>query len=415
MTVHVRTIALYLFCTLLSYLAGVYFGGILLALFVLFLLFPVVSTLVLLHWFVSFEFYQSFTTYQALRGQNVEYWLFLRNEAALPLHRVVVRFHAPAANQDEMLPPFVTSLGQGERIERRFQVAFPHRGVYPVGMASIEISDFLSFFSMHRTISPRYFAVYPTICELADFAIEWQELRAQASSRPAIRRTERSYFGWLREYRDGEPVGAICWKKFATTGKPYLKEYEGAAGGVARIYFDLDQCTDPEYDTLSQQDTSVEVLIAVVKFLLDRGITTEVVAAGDPSFRFEGDHPSCFQTLYQATTELVFHRAPSPAQLYQNEYARGILDRSLSSVVLITHRIDPALIAVMEGMQDSHNRIALILIQVGSPREDNADRERLLALAPAAVQVIAVKDQTTMPLALAGDMGMYRGVGSDGS
>ena len=401
MTIHIRTIVLYAFCTLLSYLAGVYFGAALLALFYLFLLYPVVSILLLVHNFVSLEFYQVLGSLEAVRGQPVDYWVFLRNESPVPVHRVVVRFHPTDPQVEEMLPSLVLSLGSRERPERRFRLRFRHCGIFPIGVMNVEMEDFLRFLTLRRKVAPRYCSILPRIHELRGFALGADFLRGMTTTRPAASESDRAFFGWLREYRSGEPVHDISWKKFAATGKPYLKEYEGSTGGIARIYFDLRESCDQRVDSFARQDGSLEVLVAVVKYLLDRSITTAVLAPGDPPYRFEGNHPGCFRLLYRSVPSLSFHDAPSPARLYLLDNKGG--GSIHSSVIFIVHRIDAALTSVLESMSRSRVPVALLLNHIGTPPDiRQADRNLLQTVHRSEAKIVRIEDQTMISRALEG-------------
>lgn len=394
MTVHVRTIALYLFCLMLSYLAAAYFGSVLLIIFYVLLLYPIVSAVVLIHWFINLDFYQSFRSYQAVRGQSVDYWLFLCNDGSLPITRVCVRFHS-------ILSPLVSSLGTQERREHHFQVRFSHRGVYPVGVASVEISDFLHFFTLRKKTPSRYFSVYPRIYELNRFVVGMEDLRGWINARPEVDDSDRSFFGWLRDYREGEPIHSICWKKFAATGRPYLKEFEGAAGGVVHIYFDLRECLDSGIDNLSQQDGSLEILVAIVKYLLDRSITTLVTAPGNPPYQFVGAHRDSFRSFYLSTLSLSFHRAPSPAQLFRMDSVNMLSE--YCTQIFIAHAFDEDLMSVIEGGQKSHAKMVLFMNHIGSPQEVRQfNQRRLSAISASQVPIIVVENQESLPQFLTG-------------
>jgi hypothetical protein len=119
-----------------------------------------------------------------------------------------------------------------------------YAGLYEFRVSSVELFDFLGFFRykvpLHRHLpeNPAYMPILPKINRFSRAPRVFSELI------PPMRKTsERSETVGGREYRPGDDLRTINWKRTARTGVLYVKEYEKGTQDFHMLYIDLTRPT----------------------------------------------------------------------------------------------------------------------------------------------------------------------------
>ncbi len=350
MRVNFKLLSLYAFSLSIMYLAGLYFGDVLQMLFIFFCLYPVFSLFSLVIWYAGLDFEQSFSTLMPVKGEKINYRLMIFNRSFLPLPSVKMEFEhvSPSMNLD--LPPYSASIGAGRGHDNTFEIQCPYRGEYTIGIKSLEVHDFFQLFSLKKNVRPEKFTVFPRVIELDTFSPVATTIEGDGKNASAGIMPDSTLFQQLREYREGDSIRHIYWKKYASTGRPILKEYERTKKSGVRIYFDTRKHQWRGVNELEQEDVSVETLVALVKYLLDRRIHTTVIAPGWKGGLFASQEPEYFEEFYRATLDLRFSPVASPVVVYHEDRSTGDLESQ--TVIFITHIIDPKIFAIRENAQE---------------------------------------------------------------
>jgi uncharacterized protein (DUF58 family) len=248
------------------------------------------------------------------------------------------------------LPTYVASIGAGRVHEKTFEIRCPYRGEYTVGIKSLEVHDFFQLFSLRKKAKPERFSVYPRIVELERFLPVARVIEGSGKNASAGIMPDPTLFQELREYREGDSIRHIYWKKYASTGRPILKEYERTKKSGVRIYFDTRKHRWRGVNELEQEDVSVEVLVALVKYLLDRKVHTSVIAPGWRKGIFASQDPEFFDDFYRSTLDLTFSDTASPVSFYHEDRSTGNLESQ--TVIFITHIIDPKIYTIRENARE---------------------------------------------------------------
>jgi len=103
--------------------------------------------------------------------------------------------------------------------------------------------------------------------------------------------------------------------------------------------------------------------VALVKLFLDRGITTTVRAPGRTVYSFRAESSYRFADFYNSNFELIFQDTCSPLSLYRSEWKNRTVESS--SIIYITHIIDPDLFVLIEESLGSTNRVTVVFNQTG--------------------------------------------------
>ncbi len=366
MRVNVRLLALYLFSLFIMYLAGVYFGDVLFVLFIFFCFFPGLSLIVLIIWYIGLGSKQSFSTLMPVKGDMLDYRLMIFNKSFVPVPSVKVNFQSVSSALDAELPSFSIGVEPGAARRKIFRVRCLYRGEYEIGISSLEISDFFQLFSFRKKTKPTKLSVYPRIVELEPNSPIAAISSGNGNRVSAGMHSDPTLFKQLREYREGDSIRHIYWKKYASIGKPVLKEYEHTKRAGARIYFDTRKNQWNGINELEQEDVSVEILVSLVKHLLEKGVHTTVIASGWPEGSIASDEETAFEDFYRSTIDLKFGEEPSPAAAYFEDRRVGNLESQ--TVLFITHIIDPEIFTIREYARE--HELHFLINSAGYPRKE---------------------------------------------
>ena len=417
-TLRLRACGVYLFAVVLCYLAAAYLGEFFAVFATVFIVLPLVSLVLLLIAAAGLRYAQHFSNEQPVKGQELQYRCIIENGSALPLPRVRARFRAirPAgggatAGSDAAAAGVVRGADgsdSGERdsgdgiatylpghqfVEREQTVQLPYRGIYSVGLDRIELSDTLQLFSVRPRVRVREFRVYPRILPISEFQPGTERRLGTSEVGSLGNLPDYSLFNQLREYRPGESVRHLAWKKFASTGVPVVKEYDSTSEPAVSIYVDLRPVPSGAEDVLLTEDVTVEALVALVNHFLKRNLPVTVRAAGRTSYEFIGDHASDFGRFYESTFELLFVSDISAARLYESHLETG-MNTEVNSMFFITHLLDPELLILLDEQRSSNFQVTLIHNQTAEPAERHAGYFNRLR--EQGTRVVALRGSTTI-------------------
>ena len=412
-TVKLRACGVYLFAGVLAYLAAAYLGEFFAVFATVFILLPLVSLTILLIAAAGLRYNQHFSNEQPVKGQELQYRCIIENGSALPLPRVRARFRAirpatggggtesgdagDAAGASRTTGRdgggILTYLPGHQFVEREQTVQLPYRGIYTVGLDRIEIGDTLQLFNVRPRVRAREFRVYPRILPIGEFQPGTERRLGTSEVGSLGNLPDYSLFNQLREYRPGESVRHLAWKKFASTGIPVIKEYDSTSEPAVSIYVDLRPVPSSAEDVLLTEDVTVEALVALVNHFLKRNLPVTVRAASRTSYEFIGDHASDFGRFYESTFDLLFVSDISAARLYETHLETG-MNTEVNSMFFITHLLDPELLILLDEQRSSNFQVTLIHNQTAEPAGRHAGYFNRLR--EQGTRVVALRGSTTI-------------------
>lgn len=379
-TLRLRACGVYLFAIVVAYLAAAYLGTFFAVFATVFILLPIISLLLLVIAAAGLRYSQHFSNEQPVKGQELQYRCIIENGSALPLPRVRALFRAIRPTADDggggqsgagAAQRLLTYLPGHQFVEREQTVQLPYRGIYAVGLDRIELSDTLQLFTVRPRVKVREFRVYPRILPIGSFQ-PGSERRLGTSEVGSLGTLpDYSLFNQLREYRPGESVRHLAWKKFASTGVPVVKDYDSTSEPAVSIYVDLRPVPRAAPDALLTEDVTVEALVALVNHFLQRNLPVTVRAASRALYEFIGDHSSDFARFYESTFELLFVSGISAARLYETHLETG-MNTEVNSMFFITHLLDPEILLLLEEQRASNFQVTLIYNQTAGAGDSHA-------------------------------------------
>ena len=366
MPLKLKNIRLLAFGLFFIFLAASYFGSYLYVLYYFTILLPLLSIALCFYSLIGLKYYQYFDTEHPVKGQEIHYRLNLSNESFVPVSHIHCRFKTINPHLSLTIPNFSTYLKSKGQIEESYTFRCSYRGVYTVGLEQIEVEDPLKLISVRPRVDYRTFYVYPRILALRNFSLGLPATEGIGSGTSFGGDPDFSLYTQLKDYRPGEPIRHMHWKKFAAIGKPFIKQFETTSEPGLSIYFDLRYTDLDEVNSLEIEDTSVEILVALVKYFLDREVPVNVTAPGRAVYEFNGTSHSQFDTFYQSTMGLFFQKTISPAQMYLADTRAGFV--SGNSVFFVTHLMDASIFNLIETSLATDEVFTVIFNQVGYPK-----------------------------------------------
>lgn len=328
-----------LLCALL-YLAGMSFGGPLEFLFYAAAALFFLCTAVFIANCFALRFVESFSTEHPVKGEKIDYTLGIANESRVPLPRLRLSFRRPSAAQ-EHFPDEYHYLGRGGSIEERKTVSCRVRGIYEVGIDRASIADLFGFFRFYPSVFFRTFYVYPRLVELERLGFEDSPEAPEQGARRGLCEL-REEFDFVDEYRRGDSMKDICWKRFFVTGSPSVKRYEHSARRMAELHADLRPAGT--LDPRGEEDLTLEILLALQKYFLSKGILFRSYGGCRPLV----DSAAGVEGLRRFYESTIFLRFDETMPLSESVRSAGGGAAS-GALVLITHIVDYSTIELLEG------------------------------------------------------------------
>ena len=264
--------------------AGLYTG---MRIWYIFLFAQILLLLVILglnQWTVrTFSYTQTLDADTGVKGEETGLHLSVRNEKPFPLSmmKVDVELAAPSENTQISfsLLPFA-----GREFD--FRVRMPYRGLYPIGITTMRITDVFGLlplrFDMRRlhyyrqpelTVYPRAEAPSSLYADVADEKLFGERYLLSAESGSSVT--------GARAYRPGDPLKQIHWKKSAAHGELFVKQYEQPIRENIAVL--LDNCAHGRSgeEALARADTVCEAAACITLPCLSRNRSASLRALCD--------------------------------------------------------------------------------------------------------------------------------------
>ena len=337
----------------------------------------------------TFAYTQSLDVTEAVKGSETALHLSIRNEKPFPLSmmKVDVEMAAPSENTQVSfsLLPFT-----GKEFD--FKVAMPYRGVYPIGITTMRITDIFGLlpmgFDMRKlkyyrqpelTVYPRAETPDSLYADMADEKLFGERYLHASESGSSI--------SGARAYRPGDPLKQIHWKKSAQHGELFVKQYEQPARENVAVF--IDNCAHGEAGeaALAAADTVCEAAACITLHCLARNRSALLRALGDTKGVSQGEEApdmADFEKVRRWLALLPFEdKAPGPLPL---EDCRGG-----SALIVITSACSEALEANIAEAAPFFSAVTLVLVGDGHADTGLTPTVRLPVGCDVAAELVALE------------------------
>jgi uncharacterized protein (DUF58 family) len=324
----------------------------------------------------TFAYTQTLENDTVEKGQETALHLSIRNEKPFPLSmmRVDVEMAAPSENTQISfsLLPFA---GQ----EFDFRVSAPYRGVYPIGITAMRITDVLGLlpqsFDMRKlsyyrqpqlTVYPRAEAFSSLRGDVADEKLFGERYLLTSESGSSI--------AGARAYRPGDPLKQIHWKKSAQRGELYVKQYEQPVRENLTVLIDNCAHGAEGEDALARADTVCEAAACITLHCLRRNRSAVLRALGDT----KGVRPEAEALTEGDVGDVRRWLAQLP---FGDEAPEGPLPLETgygaSSLIVVTHRCTESLAEKIAEAEPYFSAVTLVLVGEGHGEKTDLPSLRL--------------------------------------
>ena len=346
-------------------IAGLYTG---LRIFFFLLIAQLLLVLVIIalnQWTVrTFSYTQKLDITEAVKGEETVLHLSIRNEKPFPLSmmRLDVEMAAPSENTQVSfsLLPFA-----GKEFD--FKVSMPYRGVYPLGITTMRVTDVFGLLPMTFDMRKLHFYRQPelTVCPRAEVpASQYADVADEKlfGERYLLSAESGSSISGARAYRPGDPLKQINWKKSAAHGELYVKQYEQPIRENVTLF--VDNCSHgvSGEEALARADTVCEAAACITLHCLSRNRSAFLRALCET----KGVHPGeeavneeDFETVRRWLAQIPFGEAPGEGELPLDTAEGG------SSLVVITGGYSDALAARVAAASSYFSAVTLVLVGEG--------------------------------------------------
>lgn len=337
----------------------------------------------------TFAYTQSLDVAEAVKGSETALHLSIRNEKPFPLSmmKVDVEMAAPSENTQVSfsLLPFT-----GKEFD--FKVAMPYRGVYPIGITTMRITDIFGLlpmgFDMRKlkyyrqpelTVYPRAETPDSLYADMADEKLFGERYLHASESGSSI--------SGARAYRPGDPLKQIHWKKSAQHGELFVKQYEQPARENVAVF--IDNCAHGEAGeaALAAADTVCEAAACITLHCLARNRSALLRALGDTKGVRQGEEApdmADFEKVRRWLALIPFEdKAPGPLPL---EDCRGG-----SALIVITSACSEALEASIAEAAPFFSAVTLVLVGDGHADTGLTPTVRLPVGCDVAAELVALE------------------------
>jgi uncharacterized protein (DUF58 family) len=364
-------VAVYVFVLLLVQLGRIHIGLLFGYAMYLLIAAPLFSILHLVLSTFALKYNQEFDTDHPIKGEHLTYTLSLANESYIGSARMRISFTTTQPGSPTRVEDLDLTLKRSERFEKSYTISCPFRGIYTVGLDRMELSDVFGWVTVSRPVWHKTFYVYPRVID-AKYPFTVGDVSDLSTGPNPGASQDYSLFESLTRYRSGESVRHLAWKKFFALGEPFLKSYARTSQPGIIIYFDLRRDGEATSIILEREDCSVEILVSLVKYFLEREVPVSVHAMGQSRYRWSGESNRAFDAFHRDTVNLIFTPTISPAELFQAD-AATVSPRS--SVLFITHRFDALIAEIMDdAIESSISEAPEVALIVNQTSMDDKER-----------------------------------------
>jgi len=354
--------AVFLAAAVLLFLASRFLGGVYISLFRFWWLVFLLDGLLLFFNGLGIRYYQDFDRNHVSKGESLTYTLHIESGFRLPVPALSVEFREVHTREGQLtLPAGNLSLAPRETRSSRSVIHVRLRGVYTVGLSRLTVRSYSGLISADFPIWSRTFYVYPRLIRLPGGALKLAGSDTDGRM-TALRSGTPDIFYGLREYRPGDSLRYISWKRFRQTGSLYLREFSSM--GHARIHLILDRRRIAR--SVLCEDTVLESFISVADAVLRSG--DAAVLHGLPE-KYSPDltSPEDLQVLVRKSLMLNFDSVVPVVPEIQS--SSGVfLFTALTDFTFLNREFWQArrnwyLICILEGLTESDLSARLNLLQ----------------------------------------------------
>ena len=243
----------------------------------------------------------------------------------------------------------------------------PYRGVYPVGITTMHITDVFGLLPMRFDMRKLHFYRQPEliVCPRAEVpSSQYAEVADEKlfGERYLLSAESGSSITSARAYRPGDPLKQIHWKKSAAHGELFVKQYEQPIRENVTLFIDNCAHGAAGEEALARADTVCEAAACITLHCLSRNRSAFLRALCDTKGVHEGEEAldeGDFEPVRRWLAQIPFGDRAAEGALPVESVEGG------SSLVLITAAYSEELAAQVAAASSYFSAVTLVLVGEG--------------------------------------------------
>jgi hypothetical protein len=316
---------------------------------------------------ISFNYSQTLSAKTAVKGQTLTLRIGIYNDKPYPFTMMKIN-----VDTGKFAPPVTLrfNLESQSHIEFDIPVDCRYRGMYELGMTSIEMWDMFGLFPMTFILKkqsyyrPLSLLVYPNIDIIgrlpaySDDAKQFSQMRLKASE-------EGESFSDARQYKAGDSSKRIHWKLSARKRELFTKQYEVPLETHSLVLIDNREPGLEGEDAYAFADLVCECAASIIRYCLQRGYPVKAVECGEKRPAMNGVSVADFDAIYDWLAILPFDAPNQLSDVFELEAVRR---NDVGLAYVITSRPSEELNSQFEVFRAKGGSVVCLSVQIPGVR-----------------------------------------------
>lgn len=254
-----------------------------------------------------------------------------------------------------------------EPVEFPMEFTIKYRGVYQLGLSSLEITDILGLFNIRRKVSTKFEVVaYPRVMDLDENMHLTMHMLSKAPANLTIAQEDYADYTDVRPYVPSDPVKKIHWKLTAKRGEWIVKNYQSSVLNSMAILLDANKRAIEYEPMVKLEDKMMENTVAVLRYCLRQQMPADLLFGR--TVKESGRHIGDFNAMYNVMANLSFSdegfSVNDVLTRYLNETSRNV------NVVILTSVLDMLLYdRILNAVRFGHYIAVMYFVPEGLPED----------------------------------------------
>lgn len=308
--------------------------------------------------YIRFKYSQDIDKKSVVKGEKVNFLFNISNEDFLLYPYIKVTLFGSDTIFAKQLQTRSFSLVPFTKRSHSFELECKYRGVYEIGIKSIEFEDFLGIFKFKYKVASetKTITVYPKIVHLNRFYLQTDFL-SETHSILDSKVEDLNTISDIRNYRYGDSMKKIHWKLTAKSREMMVKNFQSTSETHAVILLDLKK---NDYDTdlnTILEDKVLESAVSVIYYCLSNWIPISLVYYKDNITTLEARTPFDFEDIYKILSKISFSENVEIKDIL-NVYLNDNFNKT--NFLIFTSNLDYDLYSQLYKAKFSGNDVSLI-------------------------------------------------------
>lgn len=322
------------------------------------ILLPLFCYLYTVYVHLRLKIYEGVATHKVTKGELNPYTFTLANEDIIAFSSVRVHFRKDKSTILEGKELEEYYLIPGDVKSKETHLRCKYRGIYEVGVDSVEIKDFLQLFSINYKVSSNLnLTVLPRVIPLEDSRLIMNNPDIKYILQPNV--SENTILDVdTRPYTNGDTKKQIHWKASSKENRLLSRKILTEPKNRIRIYMNL-MFLKEETSRYMYEDQVIELAISFAHY----GVNHEVPIYFTYDYmgvkEYKIDRKESFDEFYQSCISLNFRSSIPMDELIQLDKMNQV-----TSNIIITNEITTELIVSLSKLQLFGENVAVIVLEV---------------------------------------------------